>query len=102
MPFPLILAFEKTKHAIGISNCIDAIMDSVPINKRPIHCSDLKREVMHYKHWEKEKEVIAQLEMRHFRNKSNDELLHYQQTKMDIKNNEQDEDRYNRIFFYRR
>jgi len=98
MPHNLILAFEKTKHAIGISNCIDAIMNSVPINKRPIHCSDLKREVMHYKHWEKEKEVITPLEkclLNHFRNKCNDELLFYQQNFMDIKNNEQDEDIYN-------
>ena len=103
MPHPLILAFEKTKHPIGISNCIDAIMDSVPINKRPIHCSDLKREVMHYKEndiWEKEKELITPLEkslLNHFRNKCNDELLFYKQNFMDIKNNEQDEDRYNRM-----
>ena len=101
MPHNLILAFEKTKHAIGISNCIDAIMNSVPINKRPIHCSDLKREVMHYKQndiWEKEKEVITPLEkclLNHFRNKCNDELLFYQQNFMDIKNNEQHEDIYN-------
>jgi len=103
MPHHLILAFEKTNHATGISNCIDAILDSVPMNKRPIHCSDFKREVMHYKNndiWEKEKEIIGPFEVmliRICRNKSNDELLHYQQTKMNIKNNEQDEDIYNRM-----
>jgi hypothetical protein len=102
MPHSLIEAFENTKHATGISNCIDAIMDSVPVNKRPIHCSDLKREIMHYKHnnnWEKEKEIITPFEVmliRIFRNKCNDELLYYQENFMDIDKDE-DEDKYNKM-----
>ena len=102
MPHSLIEAFENTKHATGISNCIDAIMDSVPVNKRPIHCSDLKREIMHYKHnnnWEKEKEIITPFEVmliRICRNKCNDELLYYQQNFMDIDKDE-DEDKYNKM-----
>ena len=102
MPHSLIKAFENTKHATGISNCIDAIMDSIPVNKRPIHCSDLKREIMHYKHnnnWEKEKEIITPFEVmfiRICRNKCNDELLYYQEHFMDIDKDE-DEDKYNKM-----
>ena len=106
MPHHLILAFEKTNHATGISNCIDAILDSVPMNKRPIHCSDFKREVMHYKNndiWEKEKEIIGPFEVmliRIFRNQCNDNLTYYRKHFMDTEKSEKDEDTYNSMVMH--
>ena len=106
MPHHLILAFEKTNHATGISNCIDGILDSVPMNKRPIHCSDFKREVMHYKNndiWEKEKEIIAPFEVmliRIFRNQCNDNLTYYRKHFMDTEKSEKDEDTYNSMVMH--
>jgi hypothetical protein len=43
----------------GISNIMIKGLKQLDVTKRPIHCSDLKREVMHIKHnnvWEKENE----------------------------------------------
>ena len=53
----LIEYFEHGSHAASMSNVLEAIFDEIPVNKRPIHCSDLKREIMHVKDneiWEKE------------------------------------------------
>ena len=102
----LIEAFEKSNHVNGISNCMDAILDSVPMNKRPIHCSDLKREVMHIKQndiWEKEKEVIEPLEvklLRSFRGKCVDAVYKFQLAHMDIQNKDKDEDKYNLMLMH--
>ena len=43
----------------GISNIIVKNLNALEVNKRPVHCSDLKREIMYVKDenkWEKEKE----------------------------------------------
>jgi hypothetical protein len=49
----------KNGYVNGISNIIVKNLNSLEINKRPVHCSDLKREIMYVKDenkWEKEKE----------------------------------------------
>ena len=56
VPNELIEYFENGSHVISMSNVLEAIFDEIPVNKRPIHCSDLKREIMHVKDneiWEK-------------------------------------------------
>jgi hypothetical protein len=45
----------------GISNIIVKNLNALEVNKRPVHCSDLKREIMYVKDenkWEKEKEKL--------------------------------------------
>jgi hypothetical protein len=49
----------KNGYVNGISNIIVKNLNALEINKRPVHCSDLKREIMYVKDenkWEKEKE----------------------------------------------
>jgi hypothetical protein len=48
----------KNGYVSGISNIIVKNLNALEINKRPVHCSDLKREIMYVKDenkWEKEK-----------------------------------------------
>ena len=105
VPHNLILAFENTKHVAGVSNVFDVIIDSVPVNKRPIHCSDVKREVMHIKQnntWENEKEPIENIMkvlLRYIRGKCFDEVYYYQQHFMDI-TKDKDEDIYNNMLMH--
>ena len=57
IPNRLIEFFENGAHSTGMNKVIDEILNEIPVNKRPIHCSDLKREVLHIKSdnlWEKE------------------------------------------------
>ena len=45
----------------GISNIIVKNLNALDVNKRPVHCSDIKREIMYIKdenRWEKEKEKL--------------------------------------------
>jgi len=49
----------KNGYVSGISNIIIRNLNLLDVNKRPIHCSDFKREIMYVKDdnkWEKEKE----------------------------------------------
>jgi hypothetical protein len=49
----------KNGYVNGISNLIVKNLNALEVNKRPVHCSDLKREIMYVKdenRWEKEKE----------------------------------------------
>jgi hypothetical protein len=51
----------KNGYVNGISNIIVKNLNALEINKRPVHCSDLKREIMYVKdenRWEKEKEKL--------------------------------------------
>jgi hypothetical protein len=51
----------KLGYVEGISNIIIKNLKGLEINKRPLHCSDLKREVLYVKdedHWSKEKEKM--------------------------------------------
>jgi hypothetical protein len=48
----------KNGYVSGISNIIVKNLNALEVNKRPLHCSDLKREIMYVKDenkWEKEK-----------------------------------------------
>ena len=49
IPNKLIEYFENGSHVISMSNVLEAIFDEIPVNKRPINCYDLKREIMHVK-----------------------------------------------------
>ena len=51
----------KNGYVNGISNIIVKNLNALEVNKRPVHCSDLKREIMYVKdenRWEKEKEKL--------------------------------------------
>ena len=51
----------KNGYVNGISNLIVKNLNALEVNKRPVHCSDLKREIMYVKdenRWEKEKEKL--------------------------------------------
>ena len=51
----------KNGYVNGISNIIVKNLNALEVNKRPVHCSDLKREIMYVKDenkWEKEKEKL--------------------------------------------
>jgi len=51
----------KLGYVDGISNIIIKNLKDIDISKRPLHCSDLKREVLYIKdedHWSKEKEKM--------------------------------------------
>jgi hypothetical protein len=64
IPNKLIECFEHGTHSSGINRVMDEILNEIPVNKRPIHCSDLKREVLHIKSndlWEKEDNNGAKL-----------------------------------------
>ena len=57
IPNKLIEFFEHGTHSSGMNKVMDEILNEIPVNKRPIHCLDLKREVLHIKSndlWEKE------------------------------------------------
>ena len=50
----------------GITNIIIKNLNALDINKRPVHCSDVKREIMYIKEqdkWEKEREEKKMLRM---------------------------------------
>jgi hypothetical protein len=52
----------KNGYVNGISNIIINSLNALEVTKRPVHCSDLKREIMYVKDenkWEKEKEKIS-------------------------------------------
>jgi hypothetical protein len=51
----------KLGYVEGISNIIIKNLKDLEVNKRPVHCSDLKREVLYVKdedHWSKKKEKM--------------------------------------------
>ena len=51
----------KNGYVNGISKIIVKNLNALEVNKRPVHCSDLKREIMYVKdenRWEKEKEKL--------------------------------------------
>jgi len=52
----------KNGYVSGISNMIVRNLNALDVNKRPVHCSDLKREIMYVKDdnkWEKEKDKLT-------------------------------------------
>ena len=102
----MVESFEKLNHVTGMGNVFNTIMNDVPVNKRPIHCSDVKREVIHIKQndqWEKEKEIVEPLErllLRYLRDIVFNKMVKWQQNILDTNNNDQDEDRYEKVFMH--
>jgi hypothetical protein len=94
--------FEHGSHVNGICNIIDAYFNSMPVNERPVHCSDLKREIMHWKNkngeWEKEDDNGPRPNEKTFMQCINgntfNTTLKWQKSVLDIYNNDKDEDRY--------
>jgi hypothetical protein len=74
----------------------------MPVNERPVHCSDLKRETMHWKNkegiWEKEDDTGSRPYEKTFMQYVNanafDSCVKWQKKELDIYNNDKDEDRY--------
>ena len=104
--YKMVESFEKLNHVTGMGNVFNTIMNDVPVNKRPIHCSDVKREVIHIKQndqWEKEKEIVEPLErllLRYLRDIVFNKMVKWQQNILDTNNNDQDEDRYEKVFMH--
>jgi hypothetical protein len=94
--------FENGSHVLGVCNIINALLDSIPVNKRPVHCSDLKREIMHWKNqgiWEKEDDNGSRPNekalMQYVNANTFDSCYRWQQSDLDVKHNDKDDDRFN-------
>ena len=103
IPNKLIECFEHGTHSSGMNRVMDEILNEIPVNKRPIHCSDLKREVLHIKSndsWEKEDnngaKLLAISFIDHIKHRVFGETLRW---KNDILNphSDKDDDRYTRV-----
>ena len=106
IPNRLIEFFEHGAHSAGMNKVIEEILNKIPVNKRPIHCSDLKREVLHIKSdnlWEKEDDTGARLLEISFINEIKDRVLNEtMRWKDDIlnPNSDKDDDKYNRVLIH--
>ena len=103
IPNRLIEFFEYGTHSNGMNKVIDEILNKIPINKRPIHCSDLKREVLHIKSdnlWEKEDDTGARLLEISFINEIKgrvfNETLRWKNAVLNP-NSDKDDDKFNRV-----
>ena len=103
IPNKLIELFEHGTHSSGMNKVMDEILNEIPVNKRPIHCSDLKREVLHIKSndlWEKEDsngaKILAISFIDHVKDRVFGETIRW---KNDILNphSDKDDDRYTRV-----
>jgi hypothetical protein len=103
IPNKLIEMFEHGTHSSGMNRVMDEILNEIPVNKRPIHCSDLKREVLHIKSndlWEKEDsngaKLLAISFIDHIKHRVFGETIRW---KNDIlnPNSDKDDDRYTRV-----
>ena len=106
IPNRLIEFFEHGTHSNGMNKVIDEILNKIPVNKRPIHCSDLKREVLHIKSdnlWEKEDDTGARLLEISFINEIKYRVINEtMRWKDDIlnPNSDKDDDKYNRVLIH--
>ncbi len=103
IPNKLIEMFEHGTHSSGMNRVMDEILNEIPVNKRPIHCSDLKREVIHIKSnnlWEKEDNTGAKLLAVSFINQVKHrvcgETLRWKKDVLNP-NSDKDDDRYTRV-----
>jgi len=103
IPNKLIEMFEHGTHSSGMNRVMDEILNEIPVNKRPIHCSDLKREVLHIKSndsWEKEDsngaKLLAISFIDHVKDRVFGETIRW---KNDVLNphSDKDDDRYTRV-----
>jgi hypothetical protein len=89
----------------GISNIIVKNLKALDINKRPVHCSDKKREIMYIKDedkWEKENETKVKLRkaIKHVAHKNSKMLNEFRVKNPDcLKSNSKVSDQYNKLVF---
>ncbi len=96
--------FENGPHVQGMCNIIDSFFASIPITERPVHCSDLKREIMHWKNkggeWEKEDDSGIRQNEKTFMQCVNgytfNKTIKWKDEALDTKNNDKDDDKYNK------
>ena len=103
IPNKLIEMFEHGTHSSGVNRVMDEILNEIPVNKRPIHCSDLKREVLHIKSndsWEKEDnngaKLLAISFIEHIKHRVFGETLRWKNDVLNP-NSDKDDDRYTRV-----
>jgi len=103
IPNKLIEMFEHGTHSSGMNRVMDEILNEIPVNKRPIHCSDLKREVLHIKSndlWEKEDnngaKLLAISFIDHVKDRVFGETLRWKNDVLNP-NSDKDDDRYTRV-----
>ena len=103
IPNKLIEMFEHGTHSSGMNRVMDEILNEIPVNKRPIHCSDLKREVLHIKSndsWEKEDsngaKLLAISFIDHVKDRVFGETLRWKKDVLNP-NSDKDDDRYTRV-----
>ena len=103
IPNKLIEMFEHGTHSSGMNRVMDEILNEIPVNKRPIHCSDLKREVLHIKSndsWEKEDsngaKLLAISFIDHIKHRVFGETLRWKNDVLNP-NSDKDDDRYTRV-----
>jgi hypothetical protein len=100
-----IAFFENGSHVQGMCNIIDAYFASIPIVERPVHCSDLKRETMHWKNkggeWEKEDDSGLRSNEKTFMQCINgytfNKTIKWKDEELDTNNNDKDDDKYNKV-----
>jgi hypothetical protein len=103
IPNKLIECFEHGTHSSGMNRVMDEILNEIPVNKRPIHCSDLKREVIHIKSndlWEKEDnngaKLLAISFINHVKDRVFGETIRWKKDVLNP-NSDKDDDRYTRV-----
>ncbi len=103
IPNKLIEMFEHGTHSSGVNRVMDEILNEIPVNKRPIHCSDLKREVLHIKSndlWEKEDsngaKLLAISFIDHIKHRVFGETMRWKKDVLNP-NSDKDDDRYTRV-----
>jgi hypothetical protein len=95
----------KIGYVEGISNIIVQNLNSLDENKRPVHCTDSKREVMYVKDedkWEKENETKVKLRkaIKHVAHKNSKMLNEFRVKNPDcLKSTSKVSDQYNKLVF---
>jgi hypothetical protein len=100
-----IAFFENGSHVLGICNIIDSFFASIPIVERPVHCSDLKREILHWKNshgeWEKEDDSGIRPNEKTFMQCINgytfNKTIKWKDEALDTNNNDKDDAKYNKV-----
>jgi hypothetical protein len=100
-----IAFFENGSHVQGICNIIDSYFASIPILKRPVHCSDIKREILHWKNslgeWDKEDDSGLRPHEKTFMQCINgytfNKTIKWKDEALDTKNSDKDDAKYNKV-----
>jgi hypothetical protein len=100
-----IAFFENGNHVLGICNIIDSYFASIPIIKRPVHCSDMKREIFHWKNkcgeWDKEDDSGLRPHEKTFMQDINgytfNKTIKWKDEALDTNNSDKDDAKYNKV-----